>query len=500
MSTGGRRRAVRVVISRDRLEADLELDADAKAEDLLDAVVFSIIERENLACPGDWRERVSSTLESHRADPSQVRRLALARGVAPRHGVDATLELLEPGPRLDEPEVGAIDHRDRRAYRAVQRGEVIARILREVQGEDGRDVFGATLPAREARPLDLVDEPTILRGPDDAIRAAAAGVVEFSGRRLRVITRLEIEKHVDFSTGHVDFPGDVIVHGGVRDRFSVVAGGQLTIRDLVDHAQLRSGGDMTLERGMASPVEHGSIHAGRDLSTPLLTHVIAHVGRDAMIGKELTGSSLFVARELRASSACFVRCVVHAAFGAEVGTLGSEAGVETLIAVGRVERLDELSRRAFELHAPLQSRLDAARGRLSELKRIGGRMTSAQADQLCEVELEIERDRGLMARLADGVRALTQLQGRFTRVRLIVRDIIHPRVVLHLGRCVAEITTPIRGPIEITLNESGEPVLLARGSTQPVALTKVAVVRRNDAVPDRAMLLKLAEAPSRAAA
>jgi uncharacterized protein (DUF342 family) len=491
---------VRVVISRDRLEADLELDAGAKAEDLLDPVVFSLIERENLACPGDWRERVSAVLESHRADAASDRRLALARGVAPRHGSDATLELLESEGRSQGPSEGVIDHRDRRAFRAVKRGEAIARIIREVPGEDGRDVFGVTLPAREARPLELVDEPTILRGPDDMIRAAASGVVEFSGRRLRVVTRLEIERHVDFSTGHVDFPGDVTVHGGVRDRFSVAAGGELTIRDLVDHAQLRSGGDMTLERGMASPVEHGSIHAGRDLTAPLLTHVIAHVGRDAMIGKEVAGCTLFVGRELRAPSASFVRCVVHAAYGAEVGSLGSEAGVETVLFAGRVERLDDLARRVLELHAPLQSRLDAARSRLAELKRIGGKMTSAQADQLCEVELEIERDRGLLSRLSEGIRTLTQLQGRFTRVRLVVREAIHARVTLHLGRFVAEVGKTIRGPVEITTSATGEPLLHARGSGEPMPLARVAMVRRNDAVPDGGLLLKLAEGPSRAAA
>ena len=54
----------------------------------------------------------------------------------------------------------------------------------------------------------------------------------------KVSNTLEIDQNVDFSTGNIDFPGNVIVHRSVKDCFTVKARDDIEVRGLIEAATL----------------------------------------------------------------------------------------------------------------------------------------------------------------------------------------------------------------------------------------------------------------------
>lgn len=82
--------------------------------------------------------------------------------------------------------------------------------------------------------------------------ATMDGHLEYSNGAFYVRPVLEIRGDVDYSTGNIDFIGDVQIAGDVRENFSVRATGSITVdRD-------RGGG----ERGIGRRYDHHARRGG----------------------------------------------------------------------------------------------------------------------------------------------------------------------------------------------------------------------------------------------
>ena len=64
-----------------------------------------------------------------------------------------------------------------------------------------------------------------------SLLASSSGHVEFSGRAFQVKPLLDIPANVDFSTGDINFLGDVCIHGDICSGFTVRAIGNITVGD-----------------------------------------------------------------------------------------------------------------------------------------------------------------------------------------------------------------------------------------------------------------------------
>lgn len=76
---------------------------------------------------------------------------------------------------------------------------------------------------------------------------------------------LHLDK-VDFSTGHIQFPGTVIVHGTVADGFDVQAEGDVVVEKSVGSVHIRAGGDIRLLEGIVGRRDASLIAQGEVLS------------------------------------------------------------------------------------------------------------------------------------------------------------------------------------------------------------------------------------------
>lgn len=132
----------------------------------------------------------------------------------------------------------------------VSEGDTICRIIPPSQAESGCTVLGRELPARDGIAATVPKgRNTALTEDGTALIATATGHVEFTNRVFHVKPVLDIPGNVDYSTGNINFLGDVHIHGDVCAGFTVRAMGTITVDGVLEPCTVEAGNDLILVKG-----------------------------------------------------------------------------------------------------------------------------------------------------------------------------------------------------------------------------------------------------------
>lgn len=147
---------------------------------------------------------------------------------------------------------GTVDYRAQSNVQAISKDAVICDIYPPVEGIAGLRVDGiAVAPPPVKAAVVPAGGNTVLSEDGTKLLAAIDGFLEFRGDLFEVKNLLNITNDVDYSTGNIDFRGDVSIRGDVREQFSVKATGNITIDGLVEAATVEAGGDVIITNGVS---------------------------------------------------------------------------------------------------------------------------------------------------------------------------------------------------------------------------------------------------------
>ena len=223
-------------------------------------------------------------------------------------------------------EHGVADYRAMNYVQLIKKDDVICEITPPVKGTpgmrlDGKPIMPRAVQAAKA-PCGLNTTLT-----EDGLRLIATmdGHLEYSNGAFHVRPVLEIRGDVDYSTGNIDFIGDVQITGDVRENFSVRATGSITVDGIVEAASVESGGDMTITRGVVGDnravlkcggvfrvkyLENSRVYAGGSVYADCIMtsevysdqSIEVVEGRGSIIGGTLTAGELIRANMIGAQS------------------------------------------------------------------------------------------------------------------------------------------------------------------------------------------------------
>ncbi len=196
----------------------------------------------------------------HAAEAPLAQPVLLARGTEGAPSRDASVEYLFS----DEDEMadmrplvredGTVDYRELNPMYTVQPGTVVGRYLPAVDGEPGRNVFGQQLadvvPGRVTPAERFAGRDVQVANNGVDLVATKAGRPVREGARIDIIEVYAVVGDIDYSTGNVDFKGEVYVSGDVQPGFSVKATGTVRIDGAVDSASVESGRDLMIGGGI----------------------------------------------------------------------------------------------------------------------------------------------------------------------------------------------------------------------------------------------------------
>lgn len=307
------------------------------------------------------QEDALSALEDN---PVYRENITIALGSKPVHGDDARMaydfKTGEKAVRVNTDDDGRVDFKELNRIENVVEGQVLARKIPAKNGEPGQTVTGKLIPAKDGKDLDPPLGPnTRLSDDGKSVIAEINGLVKLVSGKITVEPIYIVDGDVNMKTGNVRFLGSVIVKGNVEEGFSVSSAGDIEVMGSVSRATLDAEGDIIVHQGITGKSE-GNIRAGSSIWSKFIenTHVDAGdlvVVSDGIINSEVNSDKRIICRGKRAS---IVGGHIRAAEEVDAKTLGSVAGMETLIEVGydpkSKERLQEIEAKDAELVKQLE--------------------------------------------------------------------------------------------------------------------------------------------------
>jgi hypothetical protein len=408
--------------------------------------------------------------------PGQERRVEIARGKPPTHALHGSVNWNRPataeaGSSTEQAEgdaAASTDHYQRTAYQMVKAGDVLGVLVPPTAGEDGVDVTGRTLAARTGKPVRLRLDDSILADAKGNLIAQRDGVLTITKDRATVGELLEIDGFVDFSTGHVDFAGEVCVHKGVRDLFRVTAAGGITVHGLVESSTLESGASIVARGGMAGRGK-GQLLCKGDLDARYISGYFCMIGGSLRFDREIIDSTIEVGGSVASANGSVIGGCLTAVGSVQVGTLGGSSGSQTRVVVGSVPSLEPRLNKLEMLIAELTERQRKGQDELRQLTRPGRRLGGSEKERTTELTFQMQTDLCALGKAEAARERLRQVIDGLSTIDVTVASEVHPGVVFRCGTREFRVRDRLKGPIRITRNPRGPAgdLLIRRGDSSP---------------------------------
>lgn len=177
----------------------------------------------------------------------EVKDLLVAKGLEVIHDEDDQIKVnFEKTKRNVEADSRKkIDYKNLYAMANVEEGEVIAEVICGKEGRDGIDVTGHELKKKKKKLINLVAREGC-KVENDKVIATIEGRPNVKNGIFSVNRVLETKHDVDIKTGNIDFIGDVVISGSVKDGMTVESGNSIQIDKNVESAKIISQGEINI--------------------------------------------------------------------------------------------------------------------------------------------------------------------------------------------------------------------------------------------------------------
>jgi len=200
---------------------------------------------------------------------------------------------------IREDEHGNLNYKELNNVKSVHAGDIICDITYPVEGTDGKRVDGKVVTARQGKKPKIPQGKNISFTEDKSqLIADKDGELIFKEGVFLINELLTIENDVDNASGNINFSGDVLIKGDVREGFSVKAEGNITIMGTAEGADIVSASNVIIKHGMTGGGK-GVIRASGNVKCVFLencsVYAKGNIDVDQVMYSELSsGDSIYV--------------------------------------------------------------------------------------------------------------------------------------------------------------------------------------------------------------
>ncbi len=345
---------------------------------------------------------LSAKLSAMAADKnlSEPVEMEVAFGTLVKDGEDGRIDYLyktetaavEAAPAPEETEDGRIDYRAAHHIDNIAKGTLLARKISATKGTPGMTVTGKATESHDGKEIEVVAGKGVVVSPTnkDEWLADTDGQVIVKENKISVMALYEVAGDVNFSTGNIDFVGTVIVRGDVKDGFKVFAGEDLIINGVVEAAELKANGKLTIGGGVSGS-DRAKISCQGDANIKYVRNAQVEVGGDLSTAQAIMHSKVTVGRKVTVAGKKGVIVGGQVIAGQEVNaaSIGSNFATPTEIIVGEALGLrDEIQKTEAELKAAVEN-LEKTKKGLQFLKdqqaKLGGNLPPDKKELLTKL-------------------------------------------------------------------------------------------------------------------
>lgn len=340
-------------------------------------------------------------------------------------------------------EEGNVDYRAQSYVQTIKKGDVICDVHAPVEGTPGVMVTGQVIKPPPVKPAVLPrGSNTALDEEGLHLVATMSGHLLYHTNAFQVKSILQVPGNVDYSTGNINFLGDVHIAGDVREKFTVRATGTVTIDGLVEAATVEADGDIIVTKGVLGD-NKALLKSKKSVKAKYLENCVVYSGdctfADCIINSEiysdqrisvLTGRGTILGGSLTAAGQI------------EANIIGSQSGRKTEIVLGvlpYVQKEQDDNRVALEA---LRKELEEVNRQLNFLDNQG----SKEEENKKHADLRLRKSVLALkeAKLVKRQQELMEMKVDRARCRLEAGT-IYPTTILQIGAAVRKIEEVWKG-------------------------------------------------------
>jgi uncharacterized protein (DUF342 family) len=283
----------------------------------------------------DWNaiKTIVMTCNTERVPMTNV---VVARGIQPQAEIPAHI-VVEPD-LLKDPMEGTeadktVDHKTRSPYKMVTKGTILARVVPKKDGVFGSTVQGTAVSfGKERVSYPRHGKGTVFQGTN--IIAARDGRFMLKSDSFWINEVLNVQGNVDYTTGHIDFPGDVVIAGEAKRGFNIRAGGSVYCNHIIDATEIVCQGDLQTNQGIIGR-KTGIVKVGGSLRAKYIENCHVEVRGSITVLSGCLNAMLFTLDSFQTGiRGMLVGGKLYAQNGIVVSQIGTEAGPRTEVYCG----------------------------------------------------------------------------------------------------------------------------------------------------------------------
>lgn len=382
----------------------------------------------------DW-ETITEAIHRCNTEKAVVGNVAAARGTAPTSAMPPFLiisrELKERRETEDTPD-GRIDFRERTPFTLVKKGDELAAWTLRREGRMGTSVRGVAVAYAKGTPT--VVKPgknTVEEGRK--ILAACDGRFQFTSEAFWVDEVLGVTGDVDYHTGNIDFPGDVIIEGDIRDGFNVKAGRSVFCRKSIEASRIDCRGDLITGQGVIGR-RQAVIRVGGGLRAKFVEGCYIDAAGPILVQTSIMNSSVHTLDRVRMGDrGIIVGGLIYAQNGVWAAQVGTDRSPRTEIHCGIDYRVEQ----------KLAWIRDKTIGLAMKLKEIETRMKGSpeSAGRLGTLHGEVS---AAIQRMNAQSQALAEKQDSNDKAEVLIRETVFPGTYIEICHVPHLVTLPMR--------------------------------------------------------
>ncbi len=236
-------------------------------------------------------------------------------------------------------ESGAMDYKIRGPVPVVPANFLLATKHPLIKGKDGVDVYGETIKATEYTDEVIINgSGTVLSDNGYKIFSTTGGhpKISYDGT-VSVLNELTINGNINFSTGHVQYDGNIIVKGTVLSGFRV-HGASLETEEILD-ADIDIEGDIIVHGGIIG----GTVRAGGSITAVFVKGVTLFAGGDVNISNEILEASIQTSGSCSVKNGRIVSSFISAKKHIEAVDIGTAMSQPSILRTGVHDHLDTIT-------------------------------------------------------------------------------------------------------------------------------------------------------------
>ncbi len=294
-------------------------------------------------------------------------KILIAKGDEPVHGYPGKIkynfetEFTNPG-KINED--GSIDFKVRGDIPYVNKGDVLAVKTPIKEGKPGINVSKNPIEYDEFIDPILTAGPGTQSSEDElTIHAVLDGQPNLDAMgTITVNPELAIPGDVDFETGNINFKGNIVVSGMVKEGFTI-KGVNLTAKE-IEGAFIELSGDLNISAG----ITNSTISTQGNIYARFINHSKIVSFGNLEISKEIIDSDIILSGSCKNQSGHILASKITAKMGIEAGKIGTSSAKPARLNIGMDKHIDMLTDEIQKSLTASVSRADLLKTEIKTLK------------------------------------------------------------------------------------------------------------------------------------